>query len=254
MSSYFWRNPLQQQILLGLLRGEYRPGKTCHILDVGCSSGEMLLTYAMLLADEYGDEWADRFAIVAIDHDAAKLEQFRRGIWEENRLYQMPPRYRDRYVREFDLPAGSGARARWAMFKSCHLINQITICEQDFDAYPAGGPESWDVILCQNTLLHLPPETARAWVDRIALMLRPDGLFVCAGHHGERADNPAAIEQLRRWFEPVPHNVVGVYESWLQRKHAASAAIQLADYDPADPDLAYRIGSIFRRRTKSEEA
>ena len=248
MSSYFWRNPLQQQILLGLLRGMYDPAGTVRILDVGCSSGEMLLSYAMLLADEYGEDWHERFAITAVDHDAEKIEQFRRGIWPENRIYQMPKRYRDRFFRTFDLPGPKGSRVEWAILKSIALIDRMTICCAAFEDI-SEGDLPWDVVHCQNTLLHLPAGDSLVWIDRIAGLLRPGGLFFCAGHHGEKKTaGPNLLLQLERQFEAVPHNVVAVYEGWLQRKHAADPAIQLRAYDPHDPKLPYRIGSIFRRR------
>jgi len=245
MSSYFWRNPIQQQIILGLLRGLYDPDGTVRFLDVGCSSGEMLLSYAMLLADEYGDEWPERFAITAIDHDARQIEHFTRGLWTANRLYRMPLSYRDRAVRTFDLPAAHGKREPWAMLKSTALVRQLDVRCQDFGHFES-RPATWDVCHCQNTLLHLPLQRALGWVEKFAAILRPGGYFFCAGHHNERG--PLSVDQLKKYFDPVPHNLVGVYNEWTQRKTASDPAIQLAQYDPADPDLAYKIGSIFRRK------
>lgn len=247
VSSFFWRNPLQQQIVMGLFRTLYDPDETRRVLDVGTGSGEFTLTYAMLLRDEYGEDWHERFPITAIDKDPVVSEQCTRGIYPMNRLYQMPRPYRSRYFRELQtVPAPFGRAADGAkpqllaLFKNVTLQRQITWLCQDFEDFADAG--SFALAFCQNTLLHLPDEQAGRFLHKLFSLLAPGGFLVCAGRP------PGACETLHELgFAPVPHDVQAVYAGWIQRKHSKNPAIQLKEYEPVDPLLAYRIGSIFQK-------
>ena len=248
MSSYFWRNPLQQQVVLGLFRTLYDPEQPQRVLDVGVSTGEMTLTYAMLLRDEYGERWHERFPFTAIDNDAERLEQCAYGIYHAgNRLYQMPASYRNRYFREIQaVPAPFGKvqpeikPSYLAIRKSMELWHQIDWQCQDFADFADPGP--FALVFIQNTLLHLPANQSDAFLCKIHPILKPDGFLVCAGRP------PGAFRTLHRLgFHPVPHDVECVYEGWIQRKHSKNPSLRLKGYDPADLLLAFKIGSIFQK-------
>jgi chemotaxis methyl-accepting protein methylase len=247
MSSFFWRNPTQQEIVLGLLRGLSRPHAAVRILDVGSNSGELLVSLAILLAEEYGPAWAQHYAITAVDCCPSAIAQFRRGLYPEDRLQRMPPEYRDRYTARCESPKMEPDARTWILLKDAawDVAAAIdTVCCV-FDKFEPEGA-AFDVVMCQNTLLHLPLAKAVAWVERFHGMLSAGGYLIAGGHHGERNDE--GLAQLRRLFEPVPHDVEAVYADWLGRLGVDTPPTQLIAYDAGDPLLAYRIGSIFRKR------
>jgi len=250
VSSFFWRNPLQQQVVLGLFRGLYDEQQARRVLDVGVCTGENTLTYAMLLRDEYGEQWHERFPITAIDLDPRWIEQCRRGMYPPTRLYQMPRSYRARYVNEWQVRLAPYGAVRedisakfMAIFKNTRLQDQITWIAQDFATFADTGPYS--LAFCQNTLLHLPAAQSAEFLCKLNSLLEPGGYLVCAGRN---ASDYRTLHELG--FEPVPHDIRAVYSEWIQRKNSKNPAIQLKDYDPADPLLAFKIGSVFRKGTE----
>ena len=247
MSSFFWRNPLQQQVVLGLFRTLYDPDKPQRILDVGCSSGEMTLTYAMLLQDEYGDGWHKRFPITAIDMEENAIQRCFRGIYPGNLIYQTPRSYRNRFFDEYlGAPAAMGRVSAHGnitpllIFKTTALQRRIDWTCQDFADFADPGPFS--LVFCQNTLIHMTDDEADRALYKLHSLLIPGGFLVCAGKH---PDGYATIYELG--FHPVPHNIELVYSGWIQRKQCKIERQRLKGYNPDDPLLPFKIGSLFRK-------
>lgn len=235
MSSLFWRNPPQQQVVMGLLRVLHEQGPPVRILDIGASSGEQITGYAMLLRDEYGSRWRDRFEITCLDPSSARCESFRRGRYRKATLYRMPEVFRERYIGQRQLDNNDD----WFQLLDLSLVECIRIVQSRFEDYTDG---TCDLVFAQNVLFHMEPAAADACVRRAHGLLRPGGYFVCAGRHPEAASQLEALG-----FLPVLHDVIRVYESWSLRKTHLDSRFALKPYDPHDAALSYKIGSVFER-------
>ena len=237
MNSFFWRNPPQQQVVMGLLRVLQGTSRPVRVLDIGAATGEVAATYAMLLRDEYGEDWHDRFAIACVEPHLPACEWFRSGRFHEAGLHWMPDEFRERYVG----PMEETSEGPGFYLKDLAVVQPVVMHHARFEEFVCEDG-SQDLIFCQNVLFHIPTELAEQTIARVHGMLRLGGYFVCAGRH------PESASQLRSsGFRPVDHDMVRVYNSWHYRLRNPKPHVALKTYDLNDPELGYRIGSIFKR-------
>ncbi len=173
--------------------------RRARIWSAGCSTGQEPLSLAMLFAEKLDDQMPE---IVATDVSEAALNRARAGRYTQFEIQRgLPIR---RMMQWFDSVDGDWVAnpglTRMVSFRRMNLVA---------DPLPIGR---FDVILCRNVLLYFSLEMRRAVLDRLAQVLRPEGVLVLGA--GE-----TVIGQTEA-FKPS-QRYRGLYEpNW----HAAAAA------------------------------
>ena len=111
---------------------------------------------------------------------------------------------------------------------------------------------SYDVVLCQNALVHMEPRAEEDVLRRLANTVRPGGWLVVAGRS---LDSGAILESLG--FDPLTDKAAEIHDAWIERRQPFDDAVRdglpppywaLAPFDATVTDWRYRFGSLFRKR------
>ncbi|MXO94892.1 methyltransferase domain-containing protein [Erythrobacter aquimaris] len=157
------------------------------IWSAGCSTGQEVLSLAMLFAEQAG-RWQDwTIEIVGTDISGKAIEQAQSGVYSQFEIQ------RGISVAQM-LNFFSEAQGGW---KVCDKIKAMTRFErQNILDFPP-KPGRFDLVLCRNVLLYFAPETRRSAFDKLASGLASDGLLMLGA--GE-----TVVGQTDR-FEPSGH-------------------------------------------------
>jgi chemotaxis protein methyltransferase CheR len=168
--SQFFRNPstfalLERQVLPELLRRAQAEGRrTLRLWSVGCASGEEPYSLALLMQELAPPEV--KIDILGTDISAAILESARAGLYEPQRLAEVPASVRERYF----TPEGKGLRLAESIRRlvrfECH--NMLTA-----PVYPRA-----DLIVCRNVLIYFSREEQENILQRFAAALPVGGVLV----------------------------------------------------------------------------
>lgn len=180
-----------------------RPGaaRPLRILSLPCASGEEPYSIAMALRDAGVSKEA--FSIDAFDLSAACIARAKAGVYGRNAFRAPDLGFRERYFSQLD---GDAYRIIDSLreqinFKQGNLLQ--------FDA--AQYADYYDVIFCRNLLIYFDAETTKAAIDKLATILRDDGMLL-AGY----AEVPAFRQH---GFETLPQR-----QAFALRKRAAGTA------------------------------
>lgn len=166
----FFRNPstfalLERQVLPELQRRVQAEGRrTLRLWSVGCASGEEPYSLALLMQELASPEV--KVDILGTDISAAILESARQGLYEPQRLAEVPAAVRERFF----TPEGKGFRLAESVR---HMVrferhNMLTA-----PAYPSA-----DLIICRNVLIYFSREEQENILQRFAAALPVGGILV----------------------------------------------------------------------------
>lgn len=163
----FFREDYHFPILAELLKR--KAGRNIRIWCSAASTGEEPYSIAMTVLETLGAE-AARVEIVATDIDTSVLAKAEAGVYTEDRIERMDPRYKKYFLR------GSGARAGMVRIKPAvqQLVSfrQLNLLAPD---WPVDG--SYDVLFCRNVLIYFDKETQRRVLERFIPLMTRDGLL-----------------------------------------------------------------------------
>lgn len=163
----FFREDYHFPILAELLKR--KPGQSIRIWCSAASTGEEPYSIAMTALETLGAE-ASRVEIVATDIDTNVLAKAEAGVYTEDRIERIEPRYKKYFLR------GSGARAGMVRVKPSvqQLVSfrQLNLLSPD---WPVEGP--YDVLFCRNVLIYFDKETQRRVLERFMPLMTRDGLL-----------------------------------------------------------------------------
>lgn len=168
--TYFFREPahferLQHEILPQLSQRPVR------IWSAASSSGEEAYSIAMVLADRLG--WQD-WRISATDVSNRVLETGRRGLYNLERLEQMPADYLRRFCKR-----GLG-EYQGKLLIARELRARVTFTPHNLLHARADGGK-FDVIFLRNVLIYFDQDTKQRVLDHLMGSLNPGGWLVI-GH------------------------------------------------------------------------
>jgi chemotaxis protein methyltransferase CheR len=171
----FFREPLHFAFLRDHILPALSSLKRIRIWSAACSSGEEPYTIAMTLFDGVSAplQWDSK--ILASDLSTRMLDQAASGIYEEDRVRELPP---DTVRRHF--LKGRGKLVGMVKVKP-HLSDMVLFRRINLmDArYPIKAP--LDVIFCRNAMIYFDRATQQQLVNKFHRYLKPGGhLFI--GH------------------------------------------------------------------------
>ena len=168
--------------------------RRARIWSAGCSTGQEPLSLAMMFAEAIDLQMPE---IVATDVSEAALNRARAGRYTQFEIQRgLPIRRMMQWFDsvEADWVANPGL-TRMVSFRRMNLVA---------DPLPIGR---FDVILCRNVLLYFSLDLRRRVLDRLAQVLRPDGVLVLGA--GEtvigQTDSFRPSQRFRGLYEPNWH-------------------------------------------------
>jgi len=163
----FFREDYHFPILAELLKR--KAGQNIRIWCSAASTGEEPYSIAMTVLETLGAA-SSHVEIIATDIDTNVLAKAEAGVYTEDRIERMEPRYKKYFLR------GSGARAGMVRIKPAvqQLVTfrQLNLLAPD---WPVEGP--CDVLFCRNVLIYFDKDTQRRVLERFMPLMTRDGLL-----------------------------------------------------------------------------
>jgi chemotaxis protein methyltransferase CheR len=149
--------------------------KRLRIWSAGCSTGEEPYTLAMTLAEHCpaSEGWDVR--VLASDIDTAVLASAERGVYDADRVGDVPPELLHRYFLR-----GTGAKAGKVAVRP-GLSELITFRQINLIEEPWPVRARFDAIFCRNVVIYFDRATQRRLLTRFAEHLDPNG-YLFMGH------------------------------------------------------------------------
>ncbi len=140
------------------------------VWSCAASTGEEPYSIAMMLK-EFGFDRSWDVKLLATDLDSAVLDTARKGIYNEDRVRGMDPKWRDKYLTR-------GADGQWsanADIRSLVSFKRLNVLEK----WPMKG--QFDIVFCRNIVIYFDKDTQRVLFDRIANQMAKDA-WLYIGH------------------------------------------------------------------------
>ena len=171
----FFREPKHFTFLRERIIPELEHTKRIRIWSSACSSGEEPYTIAMTLFDTVRNPAGWDFKILASDLSTRVLEKAVTGIYDEERVRDVPP---DVIRRHF--LRGRGESAGLLKVKS-HLAEMIQFRRLNLmdDHFPIKS--SLDLIFCRNVMIYFDRPTQEILVNKFHRYMKPGG-YLFIGH------------------------------------------------------------------------
>ncbi len=214
------------------------------LLFWGCSIGCEPYTLKYLLGPDSTDE------IIGIDRDAEAIQQARLGIYPPETwtvfFDGQKKLLTDAEIKELFEPASNSSPNSFQV--TANYRRHVSFLTGDlFAAEPAVPENSFDLVVCNNLLLHLEPHSASLAWDYLHRYLNADGLLVIGGC------NPSVRFKSAKRLNLVPcpeklgeinKNWSGVSGAWNFNPRPAWA---YPEPDENDPNFPYLAGEIFKK-------
>ena len=142
--------------------------KRLTVWSAGCSTGQEVLSLAMLFCEQPG-RWADwTIELLGTDVSSKAIEQARSGIYSQ-----------------FEIQRGISVAQMLNFFSETakgwkvadRVMNMTRFEQRNILDYPP-APGRFDLVLCRNCLLYFDPDTRRTAFDRLANGIAPDGFLM----------------------------------------------------------------------------
>lgn len=171
----FFRESKHFDVLSELLHKWSGSGqKNFKFWSAACSSGEEPYSMAMVINDALGSFNSD-YKILATDISTRVLEKSQQGIYDKEKLQQIPPKYRERFFERHSENGTTHYIVKDALKKiiSFRRINLSTT------PFPMKGP--FDVVFCRNVMIYFDNIVRKNLLDEVHRLLKPGG-YLMVGH------------------------------------------------------------------------
>lgn len=174
---------LEKEVIPALIKSNARSQKL-RIWSAGCSTGEEPYSIAMTLKEmPHLRNWDVK--ILATDLDSNVVLHGKRGVYQDERVGQVPERY-EKYISKIvgtDTWKMNPDVAKLITFKQLNLLKE----------WPMKGP--FDVIFCRNVIIYFDLDTQKVLFDRYADIMQNDGTLYIG--HSENLHNVTDRFKLR---------------------------------------------------------
>jgi chemotaxis protein methyltransferase CheR len=167
--SYFFRDPDKLEAFRSFLRRRLAANqRSIRVLSAGCAAGEEPYTLAMIGRDELGADAT--LQVTAVDINDQALARARAARYPAWSLRQTPPSLRARHF----------ARVGRDYRVSAAVTEAVSFTRQNLtdSGAPVWRADRFDAVFCRNVTMYFTSEAARGVIERIAAVLKPDGLLL----------------------------------------------------------------------------
>lgn len=187
----FFREPDHFDLLESTLEKWVANGQQhVRIWSAACSTGEEPYTMAMTV-DKLVQQHRLDLKILATDISTRVLAHATAGVYEEDRLANIPDNLKSKYFRP---QAGNGAR----QYAVSEQLKRLTMFHRlNFTVFPYPIKGVFDVIFCRNAMIYFDRDLRTKMVHEFARLLKPGGLLMI-GH----AETLIGLENQYRTVKP----------------------------------------------------
>ena len=142
--------------------------------SAACSSGEEPYTLAMVALDVIQGISVD-IKILATDISTRILEKSSAGVYSEEKVAAIPPKYRSRFFKK-TMDSGAPAYEVAGELKNIIVFQSINLSKPPF---PMRGP--MDAIFCRNVMIYFDNTVRKNLLQDLYRLLKPGG-YLFVGH------------------------------------------------------------------------
>jgi GT2 family glycosyltransferase/chemotaxis methyl-accepting protein methylase len=246
--SSLYRNPLQLKVLFDHVFPRVSDGDKPILIAVhACSSGMEPHTIAA--------EWVRRrpswrLRIHAFDRERELVAKGRRGLIASGEVERAQERTKMDLAALFPpAPAPAQDRLRTVLPEAAAMV-QFAMSDL-LDPVDSSSVARYQVVCCQNVLVHLEPECEERALRNVAQQVSSGGWLIAAGR-GPRSN--AVLKELG--FRSLNVDIRGIHEAFIECRTPWDSATRegrqppywaLPPVDASQPDWELRFGTIFRR-------
>ncbi len=158
-----------------LARAQQGGARRLRIWSAGCSSGEEPYTLALAIREHFGPPAGWDVKILASDIDSDVLAHAEAGVYDAERLRDVPADLRGRYF----LMAAGRMMDCTRFIRTCRRSSHFERINLMQEPWPIHT--KFDVIFCRNVMIYFDRPTQQRLLERMAQLLTPDG-FLIVGH------------------------------------------------------------------------
>jgi chemotaxis protein methyltransferase CheR len=170
MTSMF-RDPVLWKNLKKRIGEEYRSSNSFSVWHAGCSTGEEVFSFGILLKEL---QLKAKTKALATDFNASAIEEARTGIYHQIKMNENDNNYRV-FNPQNELSMYYRTEGEYCTMDP-QLIGHATFQYQNLitDSYPTG----FDLIFCRNVMIYFDNIAKARLLDKFHAALKPDGYFV----------------------------------------------------------------------------
>jgi chemotaxis protein methyltransferase CheR len=188
-TSFFRENQHFEYMRNHILPDLKKSGTGMRIWSAGCSSGEEPYSIAMLMLEEWSQNYCHNVRILATDISDRILTKARAGEYEKENLQDVPASYVPKYFKL--IPSATGKTyAAQDNIKKMIRFGRLNLMGD----WPMKGP--FDVIFCRNVMIYFDSETQLRLVQRFRDYLKPGG-YLLIGHSESLVTNSGGLKYMQ---------------------------------------------------------
>ncbi|MEO1054234.1 MAG: protein-glutamate O-methyltransferase [Bacteroidota bacterium] len=159
------------------------------IWSAACSTGEEPYTIAMVLEEEIGKKGPINYEILATDISTKVLKHAANGVYQENRIVDIPQHLRKKYLLRSKDPTKGLVRIVPGLRRKISY-QRLNLMDADYNLNSLQ-----DIIFCRNVLIYFDKETQKHVVKKLIQYLRPGG-YLFIGHSESLFEMDLPLRQL----------------------------------------------------------
>ena len=160
---------LNEDVLPEFVKHNYN--QVFKVWSAGCSSGEEPYTISIVLNEFTQNNPSFKFSILGTDISTQMLERAAKGVYQANRIENIPYELKKKYFLKSKDPSNPTVRVHPILQRSLSL-NYLNLMDPAY-----GIKEQFDVIFCRNVLIYFDRQTQEKVINKLCYHLKPGGHF-----------------------------------------------------------------------------
>jgi chemotaxis protein methyltransferase CheR len=152
-----------------------KSNKKIKLFSAGCSTGEEPYTLAISLLEAKKPGLQFNFNISACDVSAESISTAKKGIYALSKINTIPEDIKKRYFLKNKNPTKKLVKIMPNIQQHVHFFT-LNLLEENYKI-----KESFDIILCRNTLIYFNSDTQERVLSQLCKRLKPHG-YLIIGH------------------------------------------------------------------------
>ena len=183
---------LNNHILHEFANGTMGPSKQLKVWSCACSTGEEPYSVAITLSEFFSNHKDKSWRLECSDISTRVLDFASKGIYEKDKITQVPPDWQKRYFQK-------GEKSMEGYFR-VHPNLRKMVNFQRLNLFSSSYPwtQKFNIIFCRNVMIYFDRETQEDLVGRLSRHLEPGG-YLMIGH----AESLAGVKHPYETIKPA---------------------------------------------------